>query len=148
MAVSFKDFIFDEDYQLVKLEYRNSRKEATTYFSTDPLTIIHDYNIGVSFAYNHVLRNCTISGITNSSFDEDAQFTNSLDNEHSYYVRMKSAQSVLFLDRPYVYTGERYSSEGVRVKSYLSNITNEFKTNTVIDYQFTSVSCFIHPAAI
>lgn len=140
MFFSRKDFIFDEDLQLVKLEYRNKKKEATTFYSTDPLTMIHDYNIGVTFAYNHLLRNCTIAGITNSSFDEDAEFTNSLENEHSYYVRMRSAKSVLFLDREYVYTGERYSSEGLRVKTFLSNVTNEFKTNTVIDYKFTSVS--------
>ena len=74
-----KDFIFDEEYQLVKLEYRNKKQEATSFYSTDPLTIVHDYNIGVTFAFNHVLRNCTIVGITNSSFDEDAEFTNSLE---------------------------------------------------------------------
>ena len=126
---------------MVRMMYRNKKREASSFYTTDPLTIIHDYNIGVSFAYNHILRNCTITGITNSSFDEDAEFTHTLENEHSYYVRMKNAESVLFLDREYVYTGERYN-EGMRVKSYLSNVTNDFKTNTVIDYQFSAVRLY------
>lgn len=126
---------------MVSLEFRNNKREPETYYSLDPLKLIHDYNTGVSYGINMRLGNCTIGPITNQTFDEDSNYTSTVSqSENSFIIRLKSAASLLLLDRDYIYSGER-TTEFMNVESFVSSVLNDDKQSyTVVDYSFTKVS--------
>jgi hypothetical protein len=116
-----KDIHYDSIVNMVKVELRDYSEQASPFYVTDPLLAIHDYNIGVSFTINEAIGNCSITPLTNSSFDSDSSFTASLmATNNSYVVRIKSPQALLQLDTPYVYTG-RGRVNGVPVDRYVSD---------------------------
>lgn len=133
-----KDLIYDSDRDLVSFELRPKVKEEQTLFVTDPLRIIHDYNIGVSFTFNKNLKNCSIRAISDGSFDEDFDYTASLFNtSNSFVIKLKSPESLLALDSDYVFTGSR-TINSIPADTYVSDRSKIAGTPLTIEYAFTS----------
>ncbi|CAF0773656.1 unnamed protein product [Brachionus calyciflorus] len=134
---------YNDLFKAVRYQRRNPRQEEETFYSTDPLTIIHDYNIGVSFALNKYHRNCSISAISVLNFDSDKNFTNSLyDSDGSYVIRLKSPESFLLLDSDYVYTGKRFVNN-VPSDVYISDRSTRNKS-IISEFAFSSDDFIFH----
>lgn len=133
-----KNFYYDEQYQATKYEIRQLNPSSETFGTTEPVKIIHDYNIGVAFGINIHRGNCSFAPITNTSFEEDSNFTSTvMQTDNSFIVRLKSGKSILLLDAPYVYTGGRLM-ESVHVDTFITTqqIAN---ISFVSEYAFSSV---------
>lgn len=121
-----KDVVYTDTHQAIRYERRSSQPNAASFYSTDPLVSVHDYNIGVSFTMNKERRNCSISPISVLTFDTQWNFSNTLMNvEEAYVIRLKSPKAFFQLDTPYQYSGED-SVSGVPAKVF----TSEFDKNT------------------
>lgn len=121
-----KEVVYSDTHQAIRYERRASKPEPASFYSTDPLVSIHDYNVGVSFTINKVRRNCTISPISVLTFDSKWNFSNSLVNvEEAYGIRLKSPKAFFQLDHDYTYSGED-SVSGVPSKVF----TSEYSQNT------------------
>ena len=133
-----RNFYYDEQYQVTKYEIRELAPNDETFGTIEPVKIIHDYNIGVSIGINVHRGNCSFASITNTSFEEDSNYTSAaMQTDNSFIVRLKSGKSILLLDAPYTYTGGRFM-ESVHVDTFISEqqIAN---ISFVPEYAFSSV---------
>ena len=109
----------------------------------DPITIIHDYNLGISIGINHILRNCSLKPLENNTFDSDANFTEVLLNQGlGFAVKIKSPESFLHLDSDYFYTGMG-QAHSIYTDVFISNRTDkfgkDFTYSSIHEYQFLAV---------
>lgn len=133
-----KDLVYDGDRQMVRIETRPMNKAPETFYVTDPLKIINDYNIGVSFNYNRKLKNCSITAIPTSSLDEDSGFTEQQFNStSSYLIKLRSPESLLGLDGEYIYTGSRVINN-IPGDNYVSDKFNLTGIDFTSEYVFTA----------
>lgn len=132
-----KNYYYDEEYQAVRFDYRNLKKEEETFWTLDPITVIHDYNVGVAIGINRLHGNCSFKGISNTTFEEDSNYTNTeFNSDNSFIVRLKSGKSLLLLDGDYSYTGRRYI-DNIPVVTYISERTL-FNQTLAVEYAFTA----------
>ncbi len=132
-AVTYrKNVYYNQPLQFVRYERRNTRREPETFYSTDLLLSIHDFNIGVSFTINRNLGNCTCSPLSTFTFDEDKNYTNSMSANGAFIIRLKSPESFLLLDSEYIYAASR------KINSMPSNVFIS-KRNTLKNNQSTSM---------
>ena len=123
MTTYQRDIVYDSYFNGVKLEMRPVSEEDTEFYVTDPLFIIHDFNIGVSFTRNEKLGNCSITPLTANSLDVDAKFTQLLvEQNNTYVIKLKSPDSLFSLDSDHIYIGKRLTNN-VPSDVYLSNRT-------------------------
>ena len=133
-----KNYYYDEQYQAVRFDYRNLKKEEETFYTLDPITVIHDYNVGVAIGINRLHGNCSFKGISNTTFEEDSNYTNTeFNSDNSFIVRLKSGKSLLLLDGDYAFTGRRYI-DNIPVVTYISE-RNLFNQTLAVEYAFTAV---------
>lgn len=136
-----RDMSFNEPFQAVKFERRNRKKEPETFYSTDPLITLHDYNIGVSFTINKYHKNCSITSIPILAYDSDKNFTDTLFNtDGSLVLRLKSPRSFLLLDSNYTYTGKRQINN-IPSDIFISDRKKSFNETFTTEFAFSSV-CF------
>lgn len=106
--VSMADVWYDFNYKLVRFDYRPAYANPP-YYTTNPVTEIHDYKAGVAYAIDRTLGNCSIIPIYNASFDAALSISKSINNNKTQFViRMKSPSQLFYLDNTtYTYEGQR-----------------------------------------
>ena len=104
-----RNFVYDGVRRAVKYELRPL--QANEEFATaDKISVIHDYNTGISFTRSLVHGNCTIGPISFNSFDEDNNFTASTFHEsNAMILKLNSPERILQLDSDYAFTAARSS---------------------------------------
>lgn len=128
---------------MLRYEARNPVQSDATFYSTDPLTFISDYSIGVQYGINQVIGNCSVRGIRSNDFGQDAQFTETyMQSGLGFAIRLKSPESFLNLDNEYIFTGKR-EINGISSDRYISNAT-QLEINSFYEYYFSRVSCKIN----
>lgn len=96
-----------------------------------------DFSIGVQYALNQVIGNCSIRGVRGSDFGEDFDFTNTYNQSGlGFAIRLKSPESFLDLDSDYIYTGRRFVN-GIYSDKYISN-RSQFGVNLFYEYAFST----------
>ncbi|OWF45376.1 uncharacterized protein LOC110457136 [Mizuhopecten yessoensis] len=140
------DVWYDDDYKLVRYDYKNLSPIPPTY-TLNPLSEVHDFNTGLRYIRDQVTGNCTILPIGNTSFDSfEAQGSFSANN--SYVVHMKNPMQLFYLDNSYTYVGMR-KARGV-VCNVFSTFRTDYlyagqKTNATFEYYFLSDVYTEHP---
>ena len=138
-----KDVIYSDKHQVIRYERRASKaNDPLSFYQTDPLISIHDYNVGVSFTINKVLLNCTMSSVSSATFDLNSNFSNELLNvEENYVYRLKSPKAFFQLDTDYTFEAAD-TIEGIPANTFnsefkknISNVWVNFKNN----FAFSSV---------
>ncbi|KAH3695076.1 uncharacterized protein LOC127861585 isoform X2 [Dreissena polymorpha] len=131
-AVSQADIYYDFSYQLVRFDYRPS-SAGYPYYTTNPVTEIHDYNTGIAYAIDKTQGNCSMIPIQNASFDASVNVTGT---SSGFYIRMKSPSQLFYLDNTtYSYEGQR-TVRGMLCDVYISKRTDF--TLPYIPWNFTS----------
>lgn len=137
----YRDLVYSETFKAVRYEKRNPKPDASSFYSSDSLITVHDFNVGVSFTINRNMRNCSMTPLSATTFDSDLNFTNGLFNaDGSYVIRLKSAKSFLLLDFPYSYDS-RTNLNGIDSDLFTASPVN----NTVVksEFGFSAVSKII-----
>ena len=143
-----RNLYYDETLQLVRYETRDRFQSVLDNDTEpirvrrDPIIIVNDYNIGVSYRTNKDTGRCRIESISTSSIDLDANYTQSLldSADGNFAIRLRSAKSLLQLDSDYIFTGRRMIN-GIFSIVFISKV-NVGKTEFVNEYAFPSV--YIH----
>ena len=141
-----RNLFYDEARQLVRYETRDrfqsifDNETEPIRFSREPIIIINDFNIGVSYSMNRNTGFCRIGQIRSSSIDLDQEYTESLLNsaDGNYAIRLRSAKSLLNLDSDYLFTGTRRVN-GISSDIFISKkiVANKDFIN---EYAFPSVN--------
>ncbi|XP_055956297.1 uncharacterized protein LOC126818106 [Patella vulgata] len=105
------DVWYDFDWQLLRYDSR-PLDISPPYNSLNPYTEIHDYNTGVAYAMDKLIKNCTIMPIENGTWD-------SAYNSSRQFLHMRSPGSLFFLDDSYAYSGQR-KARGIDCDVYTS----------------------------
>ena len=135
----YKDLYYSYDKKALRYETRNTERAAATYFVLDPLLFISDYTIGVQYAINKNLGNCSVRGIRNNDFGEDFEFeTESANTGLGVIMQLKSPENFLNLDMNYVYAGTRQVNGILADKFVARRETLGF--GQIFDYAFSVVS--------
>nr|XP_022319141.1 uncharacterized protein LOC111121934 [Crassostrea virginica] len=103
---SYADVWFDTQYKLLRLDYRPSYG-SPPYYSNDSITEVHDYTIGVGYAIDRVMQNCSIIPLQNNSFDASITNLTVAASKQQFILKMKSPQDLFYLDNNFTYTGRR-----------------------------------------
>lgn len=91
------------------------------YYQLDPILFIGDYTIGVQYAINQAVGNCSIRGIRNQDdIAEDIEFETNQASTLGFVMRMKSPEKFLNFDGNYSYTGQR-ETNGIKTDKYIAN---------------------------
>ncbi|XP_064605994.1 uncharacterized protein LOC135470876 [Liolophura sinensis] len=98
------DVWYDSNYKLVRYDYR-TEEPMSPFYTTNPLSEIHDYNTGVSYAIDKVQGNCTMTPLENNSFDVSLNYSQT--NHGQYVEQMRSSLGLFYLDDNYSYEGQR-----------------------------------------
>ncbi|XP_052257637.1 uncharacterized protein LOC127862517 [Dreissena polymorpha] len=131
-AVSRADIYYDFSYQLVRFDYRPS-SAGYPYYTTNPVTQIHDYSTGFAYAIDKTQGNCSVRPIQNASFY--ASVTQRPDTQ--FYIHMKAASQLLYLDNTtYSYEGQR-TVRGMLCDVYISKRTDFTLPNISINFTST-----------
>ena len=134
-----KDLYYSYDKKALRYETRNSERAASTYFVLDPLLFISDYTIGVQYAINKNLGNCSVRGIRDNDFGEDFEFENEAANSGlGAVMQLKSPENFLNLDINYVYAGTRQVN-GILADKFIAK-RETLGVEQVFDYAFSVVS--------
>jgi hypothetical protein len=116
---------------LSRYELRNKIREEATLYSLNPIVYITDMSIGVQYAIDKYVGNCTIRPFVDYIYDKF------LPNIHNNVIdlinRLQKSQSFLNENVTYVYTGEK-NANGIPVVKYMANINNN-----ILEYTFTAV---------
>ena len=136
-----RNLVYDMGYNAVRYEKRNIIPSQDTFFTTDYLTFVNDYNLGVSFVLNKKHGNCSITSIAANSIDNDQNYTETLLNaEGSFILRLKSPESFLLLDSDYVFTGSRRANN-IPAYIYVSDRSTN-RSSFVTEFAFSDVRSF------
>ncbi|XP_064606903.1 uncharacterized protein LOC135471555 [Liolophura sinensis] len=130
------DVWYDSEYKLVRWDYRNSQPKAP-FWTTNPLSEIHDFNTGVAYVTDQLLGNCSIVPIEATAFDVTEKKTGkspSAASDPRYAVRIKNPQEMFFLDDSYDYVGQR-TIEDKLCDLYVSNRTDFVVPGTTGPYR-------------
>ncbi|XP_052774803.1 uncharacterized protein LOC128213258 [Mya arenaria] len=133
-AISQADVYYDYSYKLVRFDYRPGN--VYPYYTSNPVTEIHDYSTGIAYAIDKTLGNCSIIPIQNASFDASINITVNQNANKQFYIRMKSPSQLFYLDnKTYSYEGQR-TVRGVLCDVFISKRTDF--TLPYISVPFTS----------
>ncbi|XP_061182284.1 uncharacterized protein LOC133190610 [Saccostrea echinata] len=105
---------YSQDYKLVRYDFHNS-KPTNPYYSTNPMTVIHDFNTGIQYALDRFYENCTMSAIQPGAFDSTLDFAE-LITDGSYVVKLKSPMDIFHLTPQMRFIGQR------TVRDFLTNV--------------------------
>lgn len=111
-AITEADVWYDDLYKLVRYDYR-PQPNTPPYYNTDAASEIHDFNTGISYNMDKTMGNCTITPITNTSFDASINVTTSLSGKPSFVLQMKSPGQLFYLDNSYTFEGQRFARDMV-----------------------------------
>jgi hypothetical protein len=130
-----KDVIYSDKHQVIRYERRASKPDdPLSFYQTDPLISIHDYNVGVSFTINKVLLNCTMSSVSSATFDLNSNFSNELLNvEENYVYRLKSPKAFFQLDTDYKFEAAD-TIEGIPANTFNSDFTRNI-SNVIVNFK-------------
>nr|XP_022316640.1 uncharacterized protein LOC111120202 [Crassostrea virginica] len=101
---SYADVWYDTQYKLLRLDYRPAYG-SPPYYSNDSITEVHDYTIGVGYAIDRVMKNCSIIPLQNNSFDASITNLTVAASKQQFILKMKSPQDLFYLDNNFTYTG-------------------------------------------
>ncbi|XP_056019755.1 uncharacterized protein LOC125671708 isoform X2 [Ostrea edulis] len=137
------DVWFDSSYKLMRLDYRPSYG-VPPYYSNDTITEIHDYTIGVGYAIDKVMQNCSIIPIQNNSFD--ATVTTNVSTgatKQQFILKMKNPGDLFYLDNNYTYTGRR-KTRGLNCDVFIRTRDDyplgPFKVHAILEFYFLAIN--------
>lgn len=137
-TTKYADVWFDMDYKLMRLDYRPS-SGAPPYYSNDPITEIHDYTIGVAYAIDRVMQNCSIIPLQNTSFDASVTNISTGATKQQFILKMKNPQDLFYLDNNYTYTGRR-RARGLNCDVFIRTRDDyplgPFKVHAILEFYF------------
>ncbi|XP_060077531.1 uncharacterized protein LOC132557063 [Ylistrum balloti] len=145
-SIVTSDVWYDDDYKLVRYDYKNLSPIPPVY-TMNPLTEIHDFNTGVRYIRDQISGNCTILPISTSSFDSyEAHGTFSANS--SKIVHLKNPMQLFYLDDSYAYVGTK------KARGVLCDVFSSFRTdfkisgvkaNATFEYYFLTKIYTEHP---
>lgn len=107
------------------------------YYQLDPILFIGDYTIGVQYAINQAVGNCSIRGIRNQDdIAEDIEFETNQASTLGFVMRMKSPEKFLNFDGNYSYTGQR-ETNGVKTDKYIAYNQYILGTEAIFEYSIS-----------
>ncbi|KAJ8306626.1 hypothetical protein KUTeg_017171 [Tegillarca granosa] len=129
-------------YNMVRYDFRPQPNTAP-YYNTDAATEIHDYNteslslfLGVAYAIDRTMANCSIIPIQNASFDASVNISSS----SQFTLTMRSPAQLFYLDNTYSFEGQRTSARGLKCDVFISKRTDFMiqgqKTNATLEFYF------------
>jgi hypothetical protein len=122
---------FRQAGSISRFEIRNNIKEAATLFSLNPTVYITDNSIGVQYAIDKKMGNCTIRPVKSYTYDSvlPDKFNTALD----FITKVQSSQAFLQSNATYIYTGQRVVN-GILSDRYIANIASN-----IYEYTFSDV---------
>ncbi|XP_062619516.1 uncharacterized protein LOC134281071 [Saccostrea cucullata] len=137
-TTSNSDVWFDSTYKLMRLDYRPA-SGSPPYYSNDTITEIHDYSIGVAYAIDKVMQNCSIIPLQNTSFDASITNVSTGVNKQQFILKMKSPNDLFYLDNNYTYTGRR-RARGLNCDVFIRTRDDyplgPFKMHAILEFYF------------
>ena len=120
------------DNDILRFEVRNLKKQASTFFSLDPITYINDYSVGLQYAINNKVGNCSLRAVKGDAFKQNPSFDEEFNTLLDFMFHI---QNVNFLESgdQYIYAG-RKTSNGISSDRFISK-----KTTGVYEYTFSTV---------
>lgn len=94
---------YDTGYKLVRYDYTDS-KPLPPFYSTNPMTVIHDFNSGLAYNIDQFYQNCTITQINAGTFDADLS---GQVKTNGYIIQMKSPLEVFHITNNYKFMGQK-----------------------------------------
>jgi hypothetical protein len=117
-----------------RYEFRNNIREETTLFTLNPTIYITDNSIGVQYAVDKKIGNCTIRPV--KSYVYDSVLPDKYDSAIDFITKIQSSQAFLQANATYVYTGQR-TINGILSDRYMANIASN-----IYEYTFSDVCAF------
>ncbi|KAK3090575.1 hypothetical protein FSP39_012798 [Pinctada imbricata] len=96
---------YDSSYRLTRYDYRSTKSEAP-YYSTNPMTVIHDFNTGIQYVIDKLYQNCTISPIHPGSYDSELDAQAMVQNK-AYILLMKNPLEYFHVSKNVRFIGQR-----------------------------------------
>lgn len=96
---------YDSSFKLVRYDYHDSQPSAP-YYTTSPMTMIHDFARGLQYTIDNDYENCTIMPISPGQFDAEISVQDYLQYK-SYVVQMKNPLELFHTDVQTRYIGQR-----------------------------------------
>jgi hypothetical protein len=118
--------------QLSRFEIRNKIREPATLFSTNPTVYITDNSIGVQYAVDKKVGNCTVRPV--KSYVYDSVLPDKYNTALDYITKIQASQAFLQPNATYIFTGQR-TVNGILSDRYISNISGD-----IYEYSFSDVS--------
>ncbi|XP_064606544.1 uncharacterized protein LOC135471299 [Liolophura sinensis] len=134
---------YDSAYKLVRFDKRETTAKPP-FYSTNPMSFIHDFNTGIQYSIDKLLGNCSMSAIQNDTFDTAANLSLKL-RDGSFVSRMKNPLELFYLDSSYKPAGQR-TVRGVLCDVFEATRTDfrlpgiDMQLNTTFQYFFLADS--------
>ncbi|XP_069128222.1 uncharacterized protein [Argopecten irradians] len=97
---------YDSSYKLVRYDYHQSYQPTPPFYSTNPMTFIHDFNTGVAYNIDRDFENCTVLPIGSAAIDSELDPKAALKNG-AYIVQMKSPSEFFHISNNYKFIGQK-----------------------------------------
>ncbi|OWF34898.1 uncharacterized protein LOC110443619 isoform X2 [Mizuhopecten yessoensis] len=97
---------YDSSYKFVRYDYHQSYKPTPPFYSTNPMTLIHDFNTGVAYTIDRDFENCTVAPIGSAGIDSEVDPKVALKNG-AYVVQMKSPLEFFHISNNYKFIGQK-----------------------------------------
>ncbi|XP_060081859.1 uncharacterized protein LOC132561146 [Ylistrum balloti] len=97
---------YDSFYKFVRYDYHQSYQPRPPFYSTNPMTFIHDFNTGVAYNIDRDFENCTVVPIGSAAIDSELDPKSALKNG-AYVVQMKSPLEFFHITNNYKFIGQK-----------------------------------------
>ncbi|XP_033739126.1 LOW QUALITY PROTEIN: uncharacterized protein LOC117326485 [Pecten maximus] len=97
---------YDSSYKLVRYDYHQSYQPRAPFYSTNPMTFIHDFNTGVAYNIDRDFENCTVLPIGSAGIDSELDPKSVLKNG-AIVVQMKSPLEFFHISDNYKFIGQK-----------------------------------------
>ena len=121
---------FKQVRYLSRFEIRNEFLEEATLYTRNPTVYITDSSIGVQYAIDKTMGNCTIRGV--KSFKYDSVLPDKYNTALDFITKILSTMSFLRPNETYIYTGQKRAN-GILSDQYMSKINSD-----IYEYAFSS----------
>ncbi|KAL4237127.1 hypothetical protein ACF0H5_005508 [Mactra antiquata] len=122
-TVSQADVYYDYVGKLMRFDYRPAFS-GYPYYTTNPVSEVHDYTTGIAYAIDKTLGNCTMIPIQNTTFDASVKISVNANLSQQFYVSMKTPSQLFYLDNTsYTFEGTR-TVRGILCDVFISKRTD------------------------
>ncbi|XP_045160097.2 uncharacterized protein LOC123525262 isoform X2 [Mercenaria mercenaria] len=129
---------YDDGFQMIRYEPHYNRV-VYPYYTTNPLSIVEDYNTGIKYVTDKVYRNCTVTQIGQHDFG--AIMSPDKSTNSTYKLFIKDPLQLFYIDDTYFFVGQQ-TVRGMTCNVFESLrkdfIYNNKVVNAIFRYSFLS----------